>query len=75
LRNKDTGSDLGSITEEQFEFLVNQLEEESDEDTDYYISTLTIDMLEEGGADADLVRLLRKAVGSADGVEVQWSSK
>ena len=32
LRDKDTGADLGTITEEQLQFLVDQLEEEYAED-------------------------------------------
>ena len=57
--------------EEQLEFLIEQLEEESEEDESYYIDNSTIDYLEENGADDDLVTLLRKALGEEDGVEIK----
>jgi len=33
----------------------------------------TIDVLAEAGADAELVDMLRRAVGSSDGVEIAWT--
>jgi hypothetical protein len=73
LRDKDTGAFLGTITEAQLQFLIDQLEEEDSEDTDYYINQATIDMFEQRGADAQLLNLLRKALGNGDGTEIRWS--
>jgi hypothetical protein len=53
---------------------MDQLEEESSEDRDYYVDDATIDMLEEDGAPAALVSLLRSAVAShADGLDISWT--
>jgi processive 1,2-diacylglycerol beta-glucosyltransferase len=73
LLDKESGSDLGSITDEQLQFLVDNLEEEFAEDTDYYINAATVDLLEENAADPALVHLLRNALGSRDGIEIKWS--
>ena len=73
LRDKDSGNDLGTISEEQLQFLVDQLEEESDEDRDYYINRTAVDVMQQNGADLELVNLLLKAIGERDGVEIQWS--
>lgn len=73
LRDKDTGAELGTISEEQLRFLVDQLEEEYDEDRDYYINSTMLDVLEQNGADIQLLDILRKAIGDRDGVEIQWS--
>ena len=73
LREVERDTNLGTITEEQLKFLVDALEEESTEDTDYYISGDTIDMLEEDGADAQLVGLLRRALDGRDGMDIRWS--
>ena len=73
LRDAERGTRLGAITDEQLRFLVDELEEESSTDQDYYISAQTIDMLEADGADAELVNLLRQALRGRDGVEVRWS--
>ena len=73
LHNAERGTLIGTITEEQLQFLMDELEEESAEDRDYYISVDTVDMLEENGADRELVTLLRNAVADGDGVDVRWS--
>ena len=73
LRDKDTGQLLGTVTDEDFEFLVNDLEEESTEDMDYFVDADTIDMLEEDGAPESLIVLLRNALGDKDGLDIEWA--
>ncbi|MDZ7631631.1 MAG: hypothetical protein U5K74_09855 [Gemmatimonadaceae bacterium] len=73
LHHKDTGAVIGTISDTDLSVLVDSLEEESRTDTDYYIQAGTIDLLEEAGASAALLALLRTAVGTKDGVEVMWS--
>ena len=73
LRDKDTGNDLGTISEAQLRFLVDQLEEEYAEDRDYYINLTMLDVMQQNGADPGLVDLLSKAIGDRDGVEIEWS--
>jgi len=72
LYNAETDEKLGSITEADLKVLVDGLEEESAEDQDYFIDAATIDLLADGRATEHLVALLRKAIGSGDGVEVRW---
>jgi hypothetical protein len=73
LYDAERGARLGAISEEQLRFLIESLEEESAEDRDYYLTAETIDMLEEDGADAQLVSLLRQALAGRQGMEVRWS--
>ena len=73
LYDKETGASLGAITEDQLEFLVDQLEQESPEDRDYYINEPTLDAFEEAGADPALVALLRKALGEREEMEIRWA--
>jgi hypothetical protein len=73
LHDTERGTLIGTITEEQLQFLIDELEEESAEDTDYYVSADTVDMLEENGGDPELVTLLRSALAGRDGVDVRWS--
>ena len=75
ILDKESGAFLGEITEQQLEFLIDQLEEESDEDTDYYLNPATLEMLEENGADPPLLELLRSAMGDRDEAEIQWSRR
>lgn len=73
LHDAERGTRLGTISDEQLQFLVDALEEESSTDTDYYISVDTVDMLEEDGADRQLVDILRRALGGREGVDIRWS--
>ena len=73
LREKDTDKELGSISEAQFQFLVDQLEEETMEDNDYAISKTLLDYFESQGADPELVSLLRNALGERDEMDIVWS--
>jgi processive 1,2-diacylglycerol beta-glucosyltransferase len=73
LRDKDTGVALGTISDEQLDHLVELLEEESSEDRDYYITHETLEMLEKGGADPDLMEMLRGALGTREDMEIEWS--
>jgi len=73
LLNAETGAFIGEISEDQLEFLVGQLEEEDDDDQDYFIDLETIDLLEEAGADDALITLLRRALGSSEVIDVRWT--
>jgi hypothetical protein len=73
LRNKETGSLLGSISDEDLQFLIDNLEEEWEEDTDYYLDRATVEMLKSRGASEPLLRLLETAMGDGDSVEIEWS--
>lgn len=73
LYDAERGTPLGTITDEQLQFLINELEEESTTDQDYYLSGATIDMLEDNGASAELVQLLRGALDGREGMEVRWT--
>lgn len=73
LRDKETGELLGSISEEDLQFLIDHLEEEYDEDTDYYLNRTTLEMLRNEGADESLIGLLEDALGDRDDVEIEWS--
>ena len=73
LRDKESGRPIGSVTPAQLQFLVDQLEEESADDTDYYITGDTLDFFEAEGADAALLELLRRALGDREGMEIEWT--
>lgn len=69
----NTSESAGTITDEQLQFLVEQLEEEYAEDQDYAFTTMTIDYLEGQGASTDLVSVLRSALGVQEEVILRWS--
>jgi len=73
LFDRESGALVGRISDEQLDWLSDQLEEESDVDTDYYIDKPTIDMLRDAGGDATVLEILRSALGGREGVEIRWS--
>lgn len=75
IRDKETGKPLGTISGEQLQFLIDNLEEEYAEDMDYYINAATLDMFEERGIDAGLLKLLRDALGTREDMEIVWSKR
>jgi len=73
LRDKDSGELLDTITDAQLQFMIDQLEEESRDDRDYYINEATLEMFEEEGADPELIAILRKALGAREEMEIRWA--
>jgi processive 1,2-diacylglycerol beta-glucosyltransferase len=73
LYEKPTGRFLGTITAAQLQWLIDQLEEESTEDTDYYLNQATLDMFEDAGIDSSLLAMLRQALGTREEMEIQWA--
>jgi hypothetical protein len=65
-------SQVGEISEEQLDFLVDNLEEEWPEDRDYYINRSMLEMLKARGADSVLIHLLTEALGNREEVDILW---
>ena len=74
LYDKASGALIGDISEDQLQFLIDQMEEESLEDRDYSITQMELDYFAAQGASPQLVDLLRRALGGRDEVVVLWSS-
>jgi len=75
LFNKENNKAIGEISDEQMQFLVNHLEEQGTEDTDYFVTADTVDRLEEEGADDDLLLILRKAMGDRTEIDIRYEEE
>ena len=75
LYDASTGNEIGTISASQLQFLVDELEEESSTDQDYYLNRATLDMFERDGVDPELVSLLRTAMGDRIDMDIRWSQK
>lgn len=73
LYEKATGARIGEISDDQLQFLVDQMEEESLEDRDYSITQMELDYFVSLGASPQLVDLLRTALAGREEVVVFWS--
>jgi processive 1,2-diacylglycerol beta-glucosyltransferase len=74
LFDEESGAFLGSISEDQIKFLIDQLEEEGLEDRDYAITPMTLSLFEGEGADPALVSMLRAALGDRDEMTISWQN-
>ena len=75
LHDRDTGTLIASISEEELAVLVDTLEEESGDDQDYYIDVATLHLLADAGAPQPLLHILGQALGEREGMEVVWSRR
>ncbi|MBA2541780.1 MAG: galactosyldiacylglycerol synthase [Deltaproteobacteria bacterium] len=72
LTRIDKEIEIGEITDKQLAFLVEQLEEEHDEDQDYYIDRDTLELMSDNGADPELLAMLEKAIGDDESMNIAW---
>jgi hypothetical protein len=73
IYNKSTKDLIGEIEEDDLQFLIDQMEEESMKDQDYSITTMEIAYFAENDASPELIALLRKALGEQSEVIILWS--
>ena len=66
---------LGDISDADYQFLQDNLEEESISDTDYTISRLTLEFMRGSGMSDHLAGLLTAALGDADEVEIVFEPR
>lgn len=75
IYNKSTNEFIGRISDEDLQMLVDELEEESLEDQDYYIMRETIDSMAESGASPRLIEVLRGGLRSDNAIEIRWEKE
>jgi processive 1,2-diacylglycerol beta-glucosyltransferase len=72
LVDRATDAPIMEITAAQLGQLQDAMEEEFEEDRDYYLTSDTLDYLLAQGVDADVVEGLRAALGTREGLDVAW---
>jgi hypothetical protein len=75
LFDEDTKVLIGAISQNQLNFLIDLLEEESLEDRDYAITPMTLSLFEGEGADPILVSMLRSALGDREEMSIIWEEE
>ncbi len=73
LYDKNNDQLIGEIGEEELQFLIDQMEEESTKDQDYSITKMEIAYFSENGATPHLINLLTQALGDQSEVVILWS--
>jgi len=75
LHDRETGTLIATISEDELALLVRELEEENGDDQDYYIDMSTLGFLADAGASRELMHVLGNALGEREGMEIVWSRK
>jgi len=70
----DTDDDIGTISEAHKAFLVAQLEDDDEDDTDFQVDRETIELLSDNDADPELLALLEKALGDDDSMTIAFET-
>jgi hypothetical protein len=65
-------NEIGVITEDQVQFLIDNLEEEGVEDQDYYIDPESLSFLAENGCDEELLTMLTDALEDKVNIDVRY---
>ena len=65
-------NEIGVITEDQVQFLIDNLEEEGFEDQDYYIDSESLSFLAENGCDEELITMLTEALENRITIDVRY---
>jgi hypothetical protein len=73
LFDADINKHLGEISEADLEFMKSQMEEESEDDHDYYIHKSLLETWTSQGATASLVSLLTMAMAGKEDINIRWS--
>ena len=72
LTDIENDQELGVITEDQLQFLIDNLEEEGLEDQDYYIDEDTLSFLAANDCDAELLAMLTEALEGRISIDVRY---
>ena len=65
-------NEIGVVTGEQVQFLIDNLEEEGFEDQDYYIDPESLSFLAENGCDEELLAMLTDALEGRINIDVRY---
>ena len=64
--------EIGVVTEDQVQFLIDNLEEEGFEDQDYYIDSESLSFFAENGCDEELLSMLADALEDRVNIDVRY---
>ncbi|RKU35609.1 galactosyldiacylglycerol synthase [Candidatus Poribacteria bacterium] len=72
LMDIEHDNEIGVVTEDQLQFLIDNLEEEGFEDQNYYIDPESLSFLAEEGCDEELLTMLTDALENRINIDVRY---
>ena len=74
LLDVEYNDEIGTITADQLQFLIDNLEEEGIEDQDYYIGLDALSFLAENGCDEELITMLTEALENKVNINLRYEA-
>ncbi|HVR81679.1 MAG TPA: hypothetical protein VHF02_06315 [Luteimonas sp.] len=74
LYDKSNDRLLGEISQQDLDLLIDQFEEESSRDRDYYVNNETFLMLADAGASSALLDAMKEALSASGEADVRWEA-
>ncbi|HLF29302.1 MAG TPA: galactosyldiacylglycerol synthase [Anaerolineae bacterium] len=75
LYDSQTGAKVGRITEDQLQALMGWMEEESEDDRDYFVSAEELELMAEDGIDPTLIDVLKQALGNREEMDIRYEKE
>lgn len=72
LMDIEHDDEIGIVTEDQVQFLIDNLAEEGFEDQDYYVDSDVLSFLGENGCDEELLVMLTEALEGRVNIDVRY---
>jgi hypothetical protein len=72
LYDSGQGKQVGTLTDEQLQAFVDYMQEEFEEDNEYYLTSDDCEIMAEQGIDPVLVKTLRDALAGRDEMDVRY---
>jgi len=72
LYDSGQGKQVGRLTDEQLQAFVDYMQEEFEEDNEYYLTSDDCEIMAEQGIDPVLIKTLRDALAGRDEMDVRY---
>ena len=72
IRLVDTKEIIGTVTDEELDEIIDALEEETEDDQDYYVDANTLDYMEGLNVSANVLAMLKTALAGKESIDIEW---
>ena len=72
IRLVDTKEIIGTVSDEELDEIIDALEEETEDDQDYYVDANTLDYMEGLNVSANVLAMLKTALAAKESIDIEW---
>ena len=75
LFDSGSGARIGRITDAQLQVLIDWMEEEREDDREYYVSAEDVELMDEDGIDPTLIEVLKTALRNREAMDIRYEEE